>query len=495
MAMRWRSSGQKIGWFQAAQSFDIFSGMQIGPLAPAVTCQRESGTLCEPSGATHEISYFLTLNCRVIMPAQNSPYFKQGYKENTLLEPVNHPAGATPPAADAYTGFASTRPYAPEHEPTSNHTASLTFSGVGSEYFRIWIVNLLLILVTLGIYYPWAKVRKLKYFYSNTRLEDHPLAFHGEPKTMIRGYLLVGVLFLALSNASKLSALAGVLAALLFVGMAPVLFRAALRFRLANSSWRGVRMRFVAQGYREAYLFIAVPLTLLLLPSVVLGYLSSGDAQAQLKLSQELGGPIAIMSFLSMMTIPYFFWRMKRYQHNHYAWGPLTTSFSGTFGAIYKLFGKIVLMFMLLGVAMVPVGIMVMPSNLSNPAANLSTLIKLVPLIIVVGVMINVFARAFFSVRLQNLVWSATDGTQFQFSSTLPFKRFLVLQLKNYFLILITLGFYWPFAVVASRRMQLQAISLTTPLDLASLVDTAQERNKDAAGDMAADVFGLDVGF
>ena len=33
----------------------------------------------------------------------------------------------------------------------------ISFTGSGSEYFRIWIVNLLLTFVTLGLYYPWAK--------------------------------------------------------------------------------------------------------------------------------------------------------------------------------------------------------------------------------------------------------------------------------------------------------------------------------------------------
>ena len=57
----------------------------------------------------------------------------------------------------------------------------IEFTASGSEYFRIWIVNLLLIVVTLGIYLPWAKVRKLKYFYSNTWVGGDALDFHGEP--------------------------------------------------------------------------------------------------------------------------------------------------------------------------------------------------------------------------------------------------------------------------------------------------------------------------
>ena len=48
-------------------------------------------------------------------------------------------------------------------------TAAIQFTGSGSEYFKIWIVNVLLTIVTLGIYSAWAKVRRLRYFYNNTR--------------------------------------------------------------------------------------------------------------------------------------------------------------------------------------------------------------------------------------------------------------------------------------------------------------------------------------
>ena len=38
----------------------------------------------------------------------------------------------------------------------------LYFEGTGFEYFRIWIVNVLLVIITLGIYYPWARVGNLE---------------------------------------------------------------------------------------------------------------------------------------------------------------------------------------------------------------------------------------------------------------------------------------------------------------------------------------------
>ena len=46
----------------------------------------------------------------------------------------------------------------------------LDFGGSGFEYFKIWIVNILLILITLGVYYPWAKVRNQRYFLCKTQL-------------------------------------------------------------------------------------------------------------------------------------------------------------------------------------------------------------------------------------------------------------------------------------------------------------------------------------
>ena len=40
----------------------------------------------------------------------------------------------------------------------------IKFKGKAAEYFGIWIVNLLLTVITIGIYGAWAKVRKKKYF-------------------------------------------------------------------------------------------------------------------------------------------------------------------------------------------------------------------------------------------------------------------------------------------------------------------------------------------
>ena len=71
-------------------------------------------------------------------------------------------------------------PAAPAPEP-------LRFTGTGAEYFRIWIVNLLLTIVTLGIYSAWAKVRRLQYFHRHTQLAGSGFDYHGRPAAILKG--------------------------------------------------------------------------------------------------------------------------------------------------------------------------------------------------------------------------------------------------------------------------------------------------------------------
>src|SRR3954467_12852929 len=90
----------------------------------------------------------------------------------------------------------------------------LRFTGSGSEYFRIWITNTFLSIVTLGIYSAWAKVRRTRYFYANTRLAGAGFDYHGKPGAILKGRIASLVLFVVYQLASESTRL---LAAVLFV--------------------------------------------------------------------------------------------------------------------------------------------------------------------------------------------------------------------------------------------------------------------------------------
>ena len=101
----------------------------------------------------------------------------------------------------------STAVHAPHEAPWR-----LTFSGSGAEYFRLWIANLLLTVVTLGIYSAWAKVRRMQYFARNTQLAGASFDFRGSAWVVLRGRLLALVLLLGYRVTFGMAALAWILA-------------------------------------------------------------------------------------------------------------------------------------------------------------------------------------------------------------------------------------------------------------------------------------------
>ena len=68
---------------------------------------------------------------------------------------------------------------------------SIEFTGSSREFFNIWIVNLLLTLLTLSLYWPYARARRLRFFHNHTLIDGHPLGFHGLPSSMFISHLVL----------------------------------------------------------------------------------------------------------------------------------------------------------------------------------------------------------------------------------------------------------------------------------------------------------------
>ncbi|WP_290643952.1 YjgN family protein [Aquabacterium sp.] len=379
--------------------------------------------------------------------------------------------------------------------PVSLHT--IRFTGSGSEYFRIWIVNLLLTLVTLGLYYPWAKVRKLQYFYGNTVVIGHTLAFHGEPKKMLRGFLLVSLLMLTYGVAGRVSPTAGAVAGLILAAIWPALMRASLQFRLAQTSWRGLRFHFTG-SLKDAYMVFLKPI-LVSLGVVLLSVIVAA------MLPRALSGIfVALIAIGGMVCLgPYMLWRIKRYQHQHYALGQLQTSFKATFGDMLRIFLKTGLlsvvavtgMVILCGLLFAAVGMNQVLSSKPDMRQLMSWSGLLVPAMVIAYILITqVIQGPYFSSRMQNLVWTQTGNRLVRFKSHLGWGELAWLALKNWLLVALTLGLYWPFAAIALARARLQAIVIHTRQDPDLLLAQANQTTSDASGDLAADLIGIDVG-
>lgn len=134
----------------------------------------------------------------------------------------------------------------------------LFFHGKGAEFFKIHIVNILLTVITLGLYYPWAKAKLLQYNYGETELKGDRFTFHGTGKEMFKG-MLISVLVLGGVYAFLIFAMSQVERTqdptLMFVALAvfyvvifafiPFAIVGSVKYRASRSSWRGIHFQYV----------------------------------------------------------------------------------------------------------------------------------------------------------------------------------------------------------------------------------------------------------
>jgi uncharacterized membrane protein YjgN (DUF898 family) len=128
-----------------------------------------------------------------------------------------------------------------------------TFSGTAREYFGIWIVNILLTILTLGIYSAWAKVRRNRYFYGNTHLAGASFDYHARPLQILIGRIFVVALLVVYNlTAYTLPVVSGVIG-VIFLFALPWFVMRGLRFSARVTSYRNVRFDFTG-GYGGAFL-------------------------------------------------------------------------------------------------------------------------------------------------------------------------------------------------------------------------------------------------
>ena len=380
----------------------------------------------------------------------------------------------------------------PSSEPRLEFTAS------GSEYFRIWIVNLLLIVVTLGFYLPFAKARRLRYFYANTLVGREPLAFHGDPKKMLRGYLLMLVLFGGYALAGRFSVWLALGVFVLLALLWPALWRSSLRFRLHNTSWRGLRFGFagsVAEAYKAMLPLFAPSLIFLAANAWFLGGVDKQDPRA-MQAAMAAQGPWLLAGFgLLALLFPLCLSLIKRYQHTGYRYAGQQGEFSAGARPFYMLalksLGLMLLAFVVLG-AVVALTFWVVGSALREQGITGALFFGVLIAVFYVGLWS--LLGAYFSARLQNLVWNATKSQALGFHSALRARPLVVLTLKNLLLMLVTLGLYRPFAVVNMMALRLAAMHIEVQGDINTWQAAGAQATEATSGEMAGDFFGIDLG-
>ncbi len=318
---------------------------------------------------------------------------------------------------------------------SAGSAVSLKFTGKAGEYFRIWIVNVCLSVVTLGIYSAWAKVRRKRYFYGNTLLEDAAFEYLADPKAILKGRIIVVAAFAVYSVAGQINPLAGPLLGLVLLGVLPWLIVRALRFNAVNSAHRNVRFGFRA-GYGETARLLILPVILV---PLTLGVL-----------------------------YPYYAYRKKRFFLEHSSFGATPFAFTASAGEYYLVYLKAALMFVLFLVgSAATVGLGALP--------------------------LYIWFAAYRDGAVARLTWESTRLGGLRFDCGWTTGGLFKLYFLNSLGVIVSAGLLAPWAAVRAARYQLERISLGPRGEIGAFLAAAQEE-RSAIGDEAGDLLGFDFG-
>lgn len=363
-----------------------------------------------------------------------------------MNNPFEPSAGTAAPPETDLTAPVADDPFA--SPPTVWRREPLQFSGRGTEYFGIWITNLVLTLLTLGIYSAWAKVRRLQYFHRHTTLGGAGFDYHGDPRAILKGRVIGLLLLLAYNLSFQFSTIAGLIVAAGLAAVMPVLLMRALRFRARNSSWRGLRFGF------------------------------DGDTAGAY--SAFLKWPLVTVMTLGLLG-PLWHQRMKQYQFNHARYGTANFSIDAPVGPFYRIYGA--------AIGCVVVGVIAIFAGLAALAESTPSAFMLMPLLLLA---LMLFVQPYVSARVQNLVWNHTHLGEHRFESRVSARRLYAITMTNLLGIVMTLGLFMPFAAIRLARYRLECVTLLSAGSLDDFV-AGQQRDVTATGEEAADLFDVDI--
>ncbi|MBC7701825.1 DUF898 family protein [Aquabacterium sp.] len=324
-----------------------------------------------------------------------------------------------------------------------------------SDYARIWIVNLLLTVLTLGLYLPWARVKSQRYFLRRTLVAGHVLDYHAPPASHLPRYGLVCALVLGVVGACLGSPLAGLLAFSMALAVTPLAVHTSLTHRMAHTSWAGRRLSFRGQ-FAAVYGALLVPL----MGVLAAAWLTLAGATFHHPLWWvALGFVIALW----LLGVPLFLWAYFHFRQGRLELGPLRLLWQASLVAMVMLWARtaawsVLVCGLVMGLGAVCLGALLWWRGPTHGAWLLGML-ALVSAAVLAAVV------PYLQARLQNLVWNNTGNRALRFRSHLSVHGYVLLQVRHALLLVLTLGFYWPWAVVASRRMRTEALTVWARVD------------------------------
>lgn len=339
------------------------------------------------------------------------------------------------------------------------------FHGRASEYFGIWIVNLTLSILTLGIYSAWAKVRTQKYFYQNTEIGGRRFDYHATGGQILIGRIIIVLSFIAIQIIALVPVvLAVVMIAFLFVF--PWLLVRSLRFNARVTSWSNVRFNFHGKTGRAFLVYLLYPF---------------------------------LVIFSLFLAWPFVDRARRRYVINHHSLGQSRFTLDvgiGPFYAAFLAFVGVILIVLALSLASaMPVLLALLGdfSLLENDAFLLGNMLLIVQ-IYAGAIAAFVIGGIVYAAIIRNILFGGTwieGGHRLHSSVSVP--RYVWISVTNALAIILTLGLMLPWAKVRMARYLAERTQVIVNGGLDDFIgDIVPEGG--AFGDAYTDLEAIDVG-
>ncbi len=347
-----------------------------------------------------------------------------------------------------------------------------SFTGRASEYFGIWIVNLFLSIITLGIYTAWAKVRRLRYFYGNSWLDGHNFEYHARPTRILIGRIIVVAFLLAYNVLISVSPFFGLLIIPYLIAF-PWLLNKSMAFNARMTSYRNVRLNFRGTYWGAFFAFVIMP---------VVALVSAG-----------LLAPVA-----SKLA--------RNYLGRHLGYGSTRFETQAPLTALYAnlgvtvIFIGLVLMVFVGGGFLIGFGIVSAENTLRLGQDELFDVFNYGSMAgILTGASIGAYialalAYLFYEAGVRNIAYNNTvlDG-QHRFTSRVGRLRYVWILVSNLFATILTLGLLRPWAAVRSWRYLVVSTGVFAVGPLDDFVDEAAPEGNVGAAEFF-DIEGIDFG-
>lgn len=373
---------------------------------------------------------------------------------------------------------------------------SFSFTGSGDEYFKIWIVNILLTIVTLGIYSAWATVRTKRYFYGNTHLDDNNFEYHAKPMQILIGRVLAIVLLIAYVFLSEVSPMVG----MLFIGaitlVMPWVVMRSLKFNARMTSYRNVRFSFEGLTSDAYKIFLLIPF----FPALVGGGLAALLYYVlDLKdsgIMAAIGGITLLVMFALVPLVETF---MMRYRFNNLKYGQGQFFTNVEVKPIYmiylKLVGIVVASYLVIGAIVGGVAYLIDSGvNAADDRVGVFLTILIIPAYLIF-ILFGIYTKSYLKSRKRNYLFSKTglDDVLTLESDLQPWALFKLLA-SNLLLIILSMGFAKAWTMVRTQRHLVDHTHANIDGELGQYV-TKQQDATSSFGDELGDAFDLEGGF